>query len=217
MSTIAERARAEADEAEREEADKEAEQEAEHEEEAEHEAQPETEPAPSSQKAVADAGKKLEAEAARHDKRVREIMGDDFEITRPCPACFTPGFVFDPEVAPMPEETREAILAFLGDDGGPKFKAHPDLEMCSYCDGYGELTTGSRNPGALTEICPRCSRQGYVAKNSAPSPNGQPPAWVPPPPPAPAYDTANVNKDEWGRPIGSEHYGQDPRYNGGVW
>jgi hypothetical protein len=217
MSTIAERARAEADEAEREEADKEAEQEAEHEAEEAEEAQPEAEPAPSSQKAVADAGKKLEAEAARHEKRVREIMGDDFEITRPCPACFTPGFVFDPEVAPMPEETREAVLAFLGDDGGPNLKPHPDLEMCSFCDGYGELTTGSRNPGALTEICPKCSRQGYVAKNAAQPANGQPPAWVPPAPPAPVYDPENVNQDAWKRPIGHERYGQDPRYNGGVW
>jgi hypothetical protein len=217
MSTIAERARAEADEAERENPDAEPVEPVEpDEEEEEAEAQP-VEPAPSSQKAVADAGKKLESEAARHEKRVREVMGDDFEITRPCPACFTPGFVFDPEVAPMPDETRAAILAFLGDDGGPKLKAHPDLEMCAFCDGWGELLTGSRRDAGRTEICPKCSAAGYVAKNAAPSPNGQPPAWTAPPPPAPVYDPANVNQDAWGRPIGSEHYGQDPRYNGGVW
>lgn len=167
-------------------------------------------PPPRSQSDIDALTKKLENEAARHAKRVEEIMGDDFALLVPSPIDWTPGFIFNvPEMHPFPEQLAQ-LDAILGRGGEEDLLDAEDAEACDKCNARGVTKTGSRVEGQRTKPCGKCNGNGWVTK------------FVPmaPPTPLPTYqngaagqpvspDTFQV-KDQWGRPNGHPHFGLDP-------
>lgn len=140
-------------------------------------------PPPMSERDAEQGAKKLEAEAARHEKRVREIMGEDFDALLPCPACFTPGYVLPPGTVEYEPEQQAALLALAGVAEGPQLKQDPDAVMCEACDGLGFRATGSRREGYTEQMCATCNGNGWHARER--------PGQTPPPlPPTPAYPGA---------------------------
>lgn len=155
---------------------------------AQNEAEPEPEPVPElpSDKQMEAIGKKLDAEADRHKKRVAEIVGDQMADLAPCPLCVIDGFVMSeapPEFDPM---QRLAVLTAMGDAAPPKLKQHPNLFECELCDGQGDLLTGSKRTTAQLAECPDCGGKGYrdktivQAQQDARGYTPQPPVVVPP-------------------------------------
>jgi hypothetical protein len=107
--------------------------------------EPEPQPAPMGEKELAALGKKIDAENERHEKRLRELYGEQFEEMRGCPLCLTEGFMF-----PMPLEARdpaqvEAVHAALGELDAPELQEADWLELCPKCDGWGKVKTPAKN------------------------------------------------------------------------
>jgi len=167
-------------------------------------------PAPRSQKEIDDLTKKLEAEAARHEKRVAEIMGDDFALLVPSPVDWTPGFIFNvPEMHPTPEAVA-TLHALLGQSAPVELREADDAEGCDKCNALGEVLTGSRKPGQETKPCTACTGTGWRTK-------AQQLQAVPTPTIYTGTGTTLGNgpnqfpvADRWGRPYGHPHYNIEP-------
>lgn len=157
---------------------------------------------------------RLEKEASRHAGRVAEIMGEAAQELELCARCWplAPGFHWPLNVAPVSDEQRAAVLASLGMGASsePDLPMAEGVEECPKCNGWGELRLPTKNPHQQKMTCPKCSGNGYIS--TAP----EPPAWTPPPldPTAyttpPTYGTNGGQSDQWGRPQGHPHYGQNP-------
>jgi hypothetical protein len=218
MASIAERARAEADEAERENPDAEPVEPIEpEEEEAAEEEERAPEPEPITEAMLRAIGEKVGKEDERHEKRLREIYGDLFAGRVPCPLCLQEGFLIPVEPGDFDPDQRGAVLAAMGESGPTHAAVHQTKVRCPHCQGWGQLYTGSRNPAHEYDACLICSGMGTVERSvleaadahRASEANG---AHVYLPPPA-----APAVNDSWGRPPSHERYGVDPQYNGGVW
>jgi len=145
-------------------------------EEADHEdtpAEQEPEPEASAPKSEADvekATKALTREATAHANRITKIMGEDALSLVPCELCWplAPGFHFPPEMAPLDDDQKAAVLAAIGmgEDAAPPLRDAEGVRMCDRCDGYGQLRYPTRNEHVKTQMCPACAGQGY--KESAP-------------------------------------------------
>jgi len=112
-------------------------------EEAEEEEQPE-----SSAAAVAAAPfdeRKLERELRRHEKAMRELLGDGWQDMQPCPECATAGFV---------------------PSGWKPMLPVPEAIECPGCNGYGLRITHSRREGNETEMCFDCQGRGWTDRRS---------------------------------------------------
>src|SRR6266536_3831549 len=134
---------------------------------------------PMSERELEQGATKLENEAKRHDKRVREIMGADFDALLPCPACFTPGYVLPPGSFEPDPEQRAALLALACVEPERELRQDPNTVACEGCDALGFLATGSKRDGYTQQSCSKCGGQGWHARELP----GQPP----PPPPPPIY------------------------------
>src|SRR5690242_12185760 len=184
-------------------------------------AQPEAEPTPEQKAAPAKSEReierdqeRLEKEASRHAGRVAEIMGEAAQELELCARCWplAPGFHWPLNVAPVSDEQRAAVLASLGMGASsePELPMAEGVEECPKCNGYGELRLPTKNPHQQKMICPMCSGNGYVS--NAP----EQPAWTPPPldpaafAPPPTFGANGGQGDQWGRPQGHPHYGQNP-------
>jgi len=136
--------------------------------------------------------KAIEREQTRHEKALRNIVGDPFELYTACDQCGTIGFLL-PEFQPMP----------------PLLEAR-DKAACDGCNGHGIQISHSLNENHLLEPCLKCNGNGWVTV-AIPEPA---PAWTPPTEPgivagAPP-DTAWTGNDPWGRPAGHAHWGMNP-------
>lgn len=163
-----------------------------------------------SQKEIEDLTRKLENEASRHEKRVAEIMGDDFALLVPNPTDWTPGFIFNvPEMHPVPEQIAE-LHALLGHASAPELREAEDAEGCEKCNALGEVLTGSRKPGQETKPCSACSGTGW--KTKMPTAPQMPTVTFAQQPANGAQVTPETYqvKDSWGRPHGHPHFGIDP-------
>jgi hypothetical protein len=99
--------------------------------------QPPPTEAPTSEADIAKRFEKLEREAVRHSNRVAEIMGEDAAQLVPCPLCFTPGFCWPPELAPLSAEQQIAVRVMLGEPPEPEMRQAVDKETCDECGGDG--------------------------------------------------------------------------------
>lgn len=129
-------------------------------EEAEQEAE-QTEREPASDMAMERIGRDLDREADRHTRAVAKIMGEQMGDLVPCPLCITPGFVTVEPPRDFDPMQRQAVLMSMGDGAAPTLNQHPKLYLCETCDGWGDLTTGSRKETTRTEGCPDCGGKGY--------------------------------------------------------
>jgi hypothetical protein len=86
--------------------------------------------------------KKAEKAQTNYAKRIRDIFGDNAP-QYDCPACNGLGLVWNTE-----EVAPELV--------------HPDnLVACEYCNGHGEVLTGSKVPTNATTVCGRCNGTGF--------------------------------------------------------
>jgi hypothetical protein len=172
--------------------------------------EPEPQPAPMGEKELAALGKKIDAENERHEKRLRELYGEQFEEMRDCPLCLTEGFMF-----PLPLEARdpaqvEAVHAALGELDAPELQEADWLELCPKCDGWGYVKTPAKNAENAKVPCRECASRGYREKVPEPIP------FTPPPPPPPVYGNGYGSPpvfgevDAWNRPSTHPHFGRDP-------
>lgn len=238
MSTIAERAAAEAEAAEAEFPDEESEEETEAEQEAETEDDEESVPE-LTQKQREAILTKLDNESDRHTKRVVEVLGNDFSDLAPCPLCWehAPGFVLDG--LPVDEVTAAMTRQVLGITDAPQYKTNPGFAICDTCDGLGSVLSGSKVANQETVPCPTCTNTGW--KRVPVAPIYEAPAWTPPPAPqfaapTPLYPVTpegdapvmlppvnwtpepNVNgNDSFGRWPGHSNYGIPLERTGGRW
>lgn len=181
MSTIAERAAAEADLAEAEDTEGEEDEETTEEEGAEEEPELEAEGG-LTEKQREKIIVRLDNEGDRHTKRVAEILGSDVSDLAPCPLCWehAQGFVLDG--VPIDEVTAAMTRQVLGIADAPEFVPNPEFAMCEVCDGQGFVLSGSKVAEQLTVPCPKCMAKGF---NRVPLvPVYEAPAWTPPPAPA---------------------------------
>lgn len=117
---------------------------------------------PASDAVIEQIGKQLDKEADRHTKAVVRIMGESMGDLVPCPLCITPGFVTVVPPADFDPLQRLAVLAALGEDAPPELRPHPNRRRCETCDGWGDLTTGSRKNTTAVDGCPTCMGNGWI-------------------------------------------------------
>src|ERR1051326_4726655 len=122
------------------------------------------------EKEIEQAFKKLEKVRESVATRVDAILGEDALALVPCPMCvnLAPGFLYPPEVSPLPDEQKAALLALLGFDMPQSYNHHPTYTACPTCDGEGRVETGSKVPGHSVVDCPQCAGKGWAS--SAPTP-----------------------------------------------
>lgn len=165
---------------------------------------------PPSERQLEEAFRKLDAEAARHGKRVAEIMGDDFGELDNCPCCQIAGYVFPfMPGTEQDEERRAAVLAYLG-QGEPDYPEAPDTDACDECDATGRVKTRSRNPEHLTKLCRKCGGTGFVAKLEQPAAVPQLAAVSAGAGFGQTAAASDAGPDLWGRPAGHHDYGVVP-------
>lgn len=122
----------------------------------------------------------LTAACDEHADHVRAIMGSFVEGWVGCEACNGIGLAI-----PVP--------------AGPQLSLAPKTQVCSVCNGFGELSTGSKRQGYTVISCTNCNGQGWVGQGNMPPTEaarlaaeavGAPPALaVVPAPPAPPSST----------------------------
>jgi hypothetical protein len=124
-----------------------------------------------SEKALAERDKKLDAENARHAKRVGEIMDEAAVDLIPCPVCMDgiAGWVYSPEAQQLSDEAVLRLRQLIGLSGLEGIKQASFATRCPDCDGHGEVTTGSRVHGYETTTCERCLKAGWIRTGSLPS------------------------------------------------
>jgi hypothetical protein len=153
---------------------------------------------------------KLENEAARHVKRVAEIMGDEFEAQRAWALSFPPPLFFPEDAGPVPDDHRQWVIGLLGGPAEPDYAEAEDARPCPACRALGKTLTGSKVPEQRTKLCKDCAGSGWVPKLATPAAGVQPP-------PHPeenggetgAGTSVQIN-DVYGRPPGHPHYGVPP-------
>ena len=172
--------------------------------------EPEPEPA---QAIGPDELRKAERAIDAHRKKLAGILGESY-VAHDCLLCAGVGFV--PELPPIGTvltlaETEEGpTLEFAAPNTAESYPEARDKQACDWCEAFGFVRSGSKNPNAAVVPCSKCSGNGWVAK-----PVDVPPAATtyaqatyaeantPPPPPG-------IGEDPWGRPAGHKHWGVAP-------
>lgn len=171
-------------------------------------------PPPRSQAEIDALTKKLKAEAARHEKRVSEIMGEDFALLVPSPVDWTPGYLFNvPEMHPSPKAVAE-LHALLGGATPVELRPATDAEACEACNALGEVLTGSRKPGQETKPCVACGGTGWKPKAAPLAPVQPIQTFAGSNDAQPVQPNTMQVADRWGRPVGHPHYGLEPAFVG---
>jgi hypothetical protein len=187
MSTLAEKAKVEGDEAE-------AAEEEETPTEPTEPTEPEPEPAPTEP-----ASQMTEQEAEREFKRLEKAAQTYLDKALPiaeklgmpvkqCPLCTFPGLAIPRGEHEVTSDVEAAVLGMIGKGTPAEFKDSDEYEMCDKCDGWGEVLTGARKEISRTAICNPCGGKGFkpVVQPYVPAspPNGAPPPFLPSPGPA---------------------------------
>src|SRR5438477_1493440 len=119
---------------------------------------------------------KLANENARHARRVSEIMEEDATSLIQCPVCMDgiAGWIYPPDVAPLPDVAVARIRQVIGLPAYSNFKAATFAQECPDCGGLGEVRTGSHLPGKEVTTCRRCGKAGWIDLGTQPQ-NGHAP------------------------------------------
>lgn len=151
----------------------------------------------------------LENEAARHLKRLGEILGPAVEGLHNCELC-DPNFAgWRPDMAPR-EDVIARVRPVIGLPALDNLEPSSTSRRCEVCNGKGQVKTGSDDPRYEKEKCDPCNGKGYVRTRplvnnpdevEEPSENGQPPQ---------ARWDDDVIRDMFGTPITDEDYGKMP-------
>lgn len=161
MSSIVERANAEADAAEAENPDSEEAAEAAEEEAAEQE-EAEQEPEPSSLAVVEDYDKKMKSETTRHENALAKLHPDTWDKFAMCPLCIGEGYLEPIAPGEQPDQLWEVITVLSGRQETGELRTAPYAEVCEVCAGYGEVLTGARNDANVKLPCRNCAGYGWL-------------------------------------------------------
>lgn len=235
MSSIVERANAEADAAEAENPDAEPVEPI-----AAEDAPPETEteasPEPSSLAVVEELDKKLRSEATRHENALAKLHPEDWDQYTMCPLCIADGFLQPVAPGEMPDQLWEAITVLAGRQDTGELANAPFAEICDVCKGKTVVRTHAV-AGDQTQVpCRACAGFGwldigpYNAANLNPPNKKQVPlapapvAGVNPYPNAPTepFPDSTIEftpfvggvSDPYGRPAGHPRWGMTTDANG---
>lgn len=160
---------------------------------------------------IEQAFRKLELEAARHSKRVVEIMADDIDQLLPCALCHPaiPGFRFD---VPIQGEQLSAVKAAIGLETTEHLDRDYASRECDKCHGFGRVTSGSKVPGFEVVKCVACHGKGWIAVGA----ERQEEAAATPFIATGGDETAPLvpvdENDIWGTPRGDPEWGMAPQY-----
>lgn len=118
---------------------------------------------------------KLDAENARHRKRIAEIMGEGVDGLIDCPLCA--GWI-DGKIPPVqpPDEVVTAVKQALGLAANDDFQEAKHAHRCGDCAGFGCVISGSLVPGNEVISCPSCNGSGFVLNQPSLAPAGMVPA-----------------------------------------
>lgn len=161
--------------------------------------------------------KKLGTARNAYVKKLEGILGDEIQMLEMCPRCIgdgIAGFIFPPQLHPVDDETRTAVLASIGETPADATERDPFSRRCEICDGSGVVLTGSKRNAEKVIVCLECKGRGWVAVGDERRVAQQAVA-VPQPSngveqlPEPAPDT-----DPWGRGPGDPDYGRLPQFVG---
>lgn len=216
MSTesIVARARAEADEAERE--DEDTTEPGEPDNGSEDEPVEEIEedelpvPEPPSDAQIEETSSKIQTKAANYTKAQLALLAETGIPWAECPTCQVAGFVapFDPN-DPSEYDRKANTDAYFGATE-PSYLTAEDAETCPKCDGWGQVLSGARNPTNRLKVCGNCGALGWVTKVQPAT------TLAPGQMPTPGYQPQGVTPegvtqpDIWGRPPGHRDYGVPP-------
>lgn len=125
---------------------------------------PGTPPEAMTEKEYEKRSQRLDAENARHAKKVGDIMEEDATHLIGCPVCMDgiAGWIFPPEVQELAPEAIARIRQVIGLPDYTNFQDAPDARQCPDCAGKGKGKTGSAVPGRETKDCRLCNGQGWV-------------------------------------------------------
>ena len=115
-----------------------------------------------SEKEIEQTYKKLDAETARHVKRVAELVGEEaFAHLVVCELCdpSMPGFRWP---RPPADEVKAAVRMAIGDRQPENWQADTYSRRCDSCQGLGEVLTGSQVRGQETLGCLECGSRGWI-------------------------------------------------------
>ena len=119
---------------------------------------------------------KVRREHDRHENRVREIVGADFDAMAPCPLCshFATGYI---GLVELPDSAIPVLRAMLGMPDLSNLEDAADARKCPSCNGKGLVKTGSDVPGYESKQCASCVGTGWLGEGPrvpAPSPGNGP-------------------------------------------
>jgi pyruvate/2-oxoglutarate dehydrogenase complex dihydrolipoamide acyltransferase (E2) component len=178
--------------------------------------EPEPEPAPAEP-----ASQMTEQEAEREFKKLEKLaetylpkalaLSEKLGIPAlACPLCTFPGLAIPRSENEVTSDVEAAVLGMIGKSAPADFKTAPDYERCAQCDGWGEVLTGAQKEISKTAPCNLCGGKGFrnvVVPVSVTPPNGQPQY---PGASVPFQPVPGGMADQWGRPAGHVHWGIDP-------
>jgi hypothetical protein len=130
----------------------------------------------------------LDRENARHEAKVREIMGGFVAGWQPCSKC--DGLALE--------------------EPGPEPQTSELYRECPKCKGFAKVLTGSRDPLFAFAPCPGCGGRGFqermssagtpIAQGEQPAPLSPAPSAAPASPLEPAAAVNGAGEGEWGTP-----------------
>lgn len=105
-------------------------------------------------------------------KKIGEIFEEQSQELLPCPLCgdtVWPGFVHLADAGQMPDDVKNATMAFLGYARERDYPQAPNVSACRACAALGKVATGSLVAGKETIVCPACNGYGYTPPPGSPS------------------------------------------------
>ena len=150
MPTVAEKARAEAEQVEAEETEEQPDQQDQNTEHEEQETPAEPHPGEGLEEPSDAMIAELQAACNDHHDHVHAIMGPFVDGFVPCETCNGIGLAYPTPTGPQLEHSQGAAT-------------------CSVCKGYGELLTGSKRSGYEKIQCTNCNGQGWVGQGNMPA------------------------------------------------
>jgi hypothetical protein len=119
-------------------------------------------PGPPSEAAIDRAVKELDKASDAYVRKVTTIQARTPLGLIECPLCPVPGFVPDTPIGDVPPEQRLAVMSVLGEGLPVEQRQSEHLRTCDTCDGLGMLATGSRRPGFAETMCEACQGNGFI-------------------------------------------------------
>ena len=167
---------------------------------------------PSSEALIAAMDKRatqLQRRGENYAQAVVEYVQETEQPLLRCGFCLDalPGFLPSPAVQPFTPDQLSFARSILGMPDEPPYVQANDAHVCSGCDGWGQVLTGSRRNDQKTRKCFKCNGLGWegAGAGDVQQTNGSSHVHVIERPEQAPQDAQRY--DPWGRPAGHPGYG----------